>query len=108
MTSASTSNFYDSVNALGSEQQKTSYSGIKPRRSLQVCTLRQASAVVIVETRETNVSRLHGHKVSAKATILPLRPKRNPKGLQTRKDFRGFFPEFELSCCSEPNALTES
>ncbi|KRZ40494.1 hypothetical protein T4C_6965 [Trichinella pseudospiralis] len=57
---------------------------------------------------ETIVSRLHGHKVSGKATMLPLRPKRNPKGLQTCKDFRGFVPEFELSCCSEPNALTES
>ncbi|KRY65092.1 hypothetical protein T4A_406 [Trichinella pseudospiralis] len=49
-------------------------------RSPNKSSSQQASAVVIVETMETIVSRLHGHKVSGKATMLPLRPKRNPKG----------------------------
>ncbi|KRY99390.1 hypothetical protein T4B_10294 [Trichinella pseudospiralis] len=32
----------------------------------------------------------------------------NKNGLQCCKYSRGFLPEFDLCCCSEPNVLTES
>ncbi|KRX86219.1 hypothetical protein T4E_2779 [Trichinella pseudospiralis] len=39
-----------------------------------------ANAILIVDTWETNISGLHGHRMYGKATILPLCPQRNPKG----------------------------